>query len=62
MMAVVHRHDFITVDQETPEADRCRICGMFRYEIMGPIYKHRVRRRQQTETVGWDDSRRDVGL
>lgn len=40
----VHQHRFVVRNPYQPEADRCE-CGMFRYEIMGPINRAKARAR-----------------
>jgi hypothetical protein len=38
----IHLHRFGVRNPNHPEGDRCE-CGMFRYEIMGPLSKHKAR-------------------
>jgi len=40
----VHEHRFVVRNPYQPEGDRCE-CGMFRYEIMGPLARHAARLR-----------------
>ena len=40
----VHQHRFAVRNPYQPESDRCE-CGMFRYEIMGPIQRAQARSR-----------------
>jgi hypothetical protein len=40
----VHEHRFQVVNPYQPEAARC-VCGMYRFEIMGPIAKAQARSR-----------------
>ena len=46
----IHEHRFGVTDSSRPERDRCE-CGMFRYEIMGPIGRAQARLRRYRQ--GW---------
>jgi hypothetical protein len=40
----IHKHQWKATNPYQPEADRCE-CGMYRYEVMGPIARAKVRMR-----------------
>jgi hypothetical protein len=40
----VHEHHFVMTNPYQPEAARCE-CGMYRYEVMGPLARHAARLR-----------------
>jgi hypothetical protein len=44
-LPAVHEHRFEASNPFQREVDRCE-CGMFRYEIMGPIERAKARTRQ----------------
>ena len=48
----VHEHHFNQLHPFQPERDRCE-CGMFRYEIMGPIARYRVRKGLAAYRESW---------
>lgn len=45
----IHQHKFPRRGLH-PEHDRCEVCGMLRFDIMGPFEQHKVRMR-----IAYDD-------